>query len=200
MMLLNDEFFGKRIISDKAYVSSYAFILGEVIIEDNVIVAPHASLRADEGAPFRICKGVNIQDGVIMHGLLDRFVEIDGEQYSIYIGSHCSLAHGAIVHGPTKIGKKTFVGFRAIVHNSNIGRNCYIGHGSQVIGVTIGDNRTVPEGAIITVQQQADLLPSISEAQKHFNHDVVDYNKALVPIYAARRKKKQEKEQSVNRG
>jgi len=175
--------FGKTEVNQESFISEQATVIGQVIIEQNVIIAPGASIRADEGKPFRICKGTNIQDGVVLHGLLDKYVEVDDEKYSIHIGSHCSIAHQALIHGPTAIGKKTFIGFRAIIHSSTIGRNCFVGHGVIIEGVKIADNKYVPNGFVIDLQGLADKLPSIPEERKHFNKEVVDYNKQLCIIY-----------------
>jgi carbonic anhydrase/acetyltransferase-like protein (isoleucine patch superfamily) len=185
-----DEVFGDPEINPESYIRKGVTIDGKVIIEKDVIVSPGVSLRADEGSPFRICKGTNIQDDVVFHGLLDKFVEADGEKYSIYIGSHCSIAHKALIHGPTKIGKKTFVGFGTIIHNSIIGRNCHIGFRAIIRGVKISDNKYVADGAIINEQKSADLLPDVPKDLQEFNKEVVDYNKKLVKLYKERKKKK----------
>lgn len=172
------------IINPLAFIHPSSKIIGLVVIEECCIVAPQVSLRADEGSPFHFCKGTNIQDGVTVHGLLDRFVEVDGKQYSVFVGPHCSLAHGALIHGPTYIGKKTFVGFNAIVHNSKIGRNCHIGHGAILDGVTLPDYTKVPNGMSIDSQEQVENLPSAKEVN-NFNHEVVDFNKKLAEHYKA---------------
>lgn len=191
-----------------SYVSSRAEVVGEVFIEENVIIAPGASIRADEGSPFRIRKGTNIQDDVVLHGLLGQFVEVNGEKYSIFIDSHCSIAHKALIHGPTAIGKKTFVGFRATVHKSSVGAHCFlginavvcdakigdrchIGIGAIVKGVTIATGRFVADGSHIASQHEADILPavwdSLREEDDRFNQEVVDYNKQLAARYRERR-------------
>jgi carbonic anhydrase/acetyltransferase-like protein (isoleucine patch superfamily) len=167
---------------------------------EKVTIAPQASLRADEGSPFYIGKGSNLQDGVTLHGLLDKRIDVGGEMFSIHIGSHCSLAHGALVHGPCSIGKKTFIGFNAIVHNARVGRNCFIHHRALVEGVVLPDYTYVPRGAIVADQYEANRLPRIPrspaeprdplvpEAAIFFNEEVVDYNKKLCAIYGARRR------------
>jgi carbonic anhydrase len=196
--------FGNSKYDKKSFVSDRATVIGKVIIEENVIVAPGCSLRADEGTPFKICKGTNIQDNVIFHGLLNQFVEADGEKYSIFVDSHCSVAHRATIHGPAKIGKKTFAGFNVIIHGSTIGRNCFIdfratiknstigdychiGIGSIISGVKIGNNKYVKDGSVLIHQEDADILPNVPDAQKHkddeFNKEVVDYNKILCKKY-----------------
>lgn len=190
----NDEIFGNPHIDKEDFISSKATIIGDVILEENVIVCPNVSLRADEGTPFRIRYGTNIQDGVIFHGLKDRFVtDEEGNKYSIYIGSHSTIAHGAIIHGPTMIGKHSFVGFGAIIHNAVIGRNCHIGFGAIVRGVTIADFRYVEDGKVVNKQEIADALPAATEHHQEFNAEVVDFNKTLVQKYKKRRELKKKK-------
>ena len=56
-------------IDPKAYVHSFANVVGDVRIQAGVNVAPGSSIRADEGTPFWIGKNVLIQHGVVVHGL-----------------------------------------------------------------------------------------------------------------------------------
>lgn len=189
--MLNDEVFGDPIFdSNNCFISSKATLIGRIIIEEGVFVGPNVCMRADEGTPFKICKGTNIQDGVVLHGLYKKYVEAEEMNFSVYIGSHCTIAHQALIHGPVKIGKKTFIGFRAIIHNSIIGRNCYIGFGAIVKGVTIPDRKEVPDGMVVNSQVIAEKLNPISEEMLDFNRDVVDYNRSLIERYRERRAKK----------
>jgi len=205
-----DGIFGDPVIHKDAFISRHAIIIGKVVIDQDVMVAPGAILRADEGAPFHVCKGVNIQDMVNFHGLLDQYVEVLGKRYSIYIDSHSSITHGATVHGPAYIGKKSFLGFGSKVHNSQIGRNCFIDGdtfiknstiaeychiGAKVLisGVVIERERYVADGMIVNCQKTADALPMISKEQaendKAFNKHVVDMNKEkLCKLYHERRR------------
>lgn len=185
--IFDDTIFGNPEIHQDSFISSRSAVIGRVIIEKDVIVAPGCSIRADEGSPFMICKGTNVQDGVTFHGLHEKFVEVDGKKYSIHIGSHCSIAHNALVHGPTKIGKKTFIGPKVEIWASEIGVHCHVGHGASVIGVKIGNNKFVPNGIIIDSQEAADQLAAVTPSQQEFNKEVVDYNKSLVVHYKERR-------------
>jgi carbon dioxide concentrating mechanism protein CcmM len=56
-------------IDPTAYIHSFSNIIGDIRIGANVTVAPGTSIRADEGHPFYIGAGTNVQDGVIIHGL-----------------------------------------------------------------------------------------------------------------------------------
>ncbi len=191
-MGFDDKIFGNPDFNpDCCFISSRSAVIGKVIIEDNVIIAPGASIRADEGSPFRIGQCTNIQDEVIVHGLLDKYVTENGKKYSVFIGKFCSIAHGAIIHGPTKIGDKTFVGFRTIIHNSIVGKNCFIAHGAIVDSVKIADNRFVKDGMVVDSQEIADKLPKVPRAKAEFNKEVVEYNKKLCQLYKERRQAKQ---------
>ncbi|MCG7847879.1 MAG: carbonate dehydratase, partial [ANME-2 cluster archaeon] len=95
------------IISESAWISETAVIVGNVTIEDDVFVAHNAVIRADElGSSIVIDRGSNVQDNVVIHAM-------SGSKVSI--GSTTSLAHGCIVHGPCLIGDGCFVGFGAVV-------------------------------------------------------------------------------------
>ncbi len=189
IVFFDDEFFGNPTYNDEhCYISRSARITGNVVFEDGVIVCPHVTIRADEGTPFKVCKGTNIQDAVIMHGLLNEFVEDEhGNKFSILIGSHTTIGHAALVHGPAKIGKKTFIGFKSVVHRSTVGRNCYVGIGAIIEGVDIGDFRYVRSGMVVDCQTIADSLPMVTDEQKEFNKKVVDKNKNLIKVYQKRR-------------
>jgi SulP family sulfate permease len=166
-----------------AYVHPKASVIGRVVLGDDVHVAADTSLRADEGSPFFIGAGSNVQDGVILHALKNRCVRVGGQPWAIYVGRNVSIAHDALVHGPCYIGDHTFIGFKAVVHDSVVGNNCYIGIGAVVVGVEIPDGRAVPHGAIVDSADAVDRLPPASEAHSEFNHDVVEVNRGLAAAY-----------------
>jgi SulP family sulfate permease len=56
---------------------------------------------------------------------------------------------------------------------------------SKVVGVTVPDGRFVPHGSIIDSMDKVDALPMVSDAQHHFNADVVDVNRGLAAAYRA---------------
>jgi SulP family sulfate permease len=168
-----------------AYVHPDGSVIGKVVLGDHVHVAADTSLRADEGSPFFIGPNSNIQDGVILHALKEKYVEVAGEEWAIYIGKDVSIAHNALIHGPTYIGDHSFVGFNAVVHDSVVGSGCYIGIGAIVVGVEIPDGRFVPHGTIVDTADAVDKLPLASEHHREFNEDVVEVNRGLAIAYAA---------------
>jgi SulP family sulfate permease len=171
------------VIPSTAFVHPQAAVIGQVVLSENVHIAAGSSVRADEGTPFFIGPNTNIQDGVVIHALKQKHVQVDGEKWAVFVGRNVSMAHDALVHGPCYVGDDTFIGFKAVVHDSIVGRGCFIGIGAVVVGVSVPDGRSVPHGSIIDTQDKADGLPTATDAHRHFNEDVVDVNKGLAAAY-----------------
>lgn len=167
-----------------ACVGPFACVIGDVTICENVFIAPHASVRADEGTPFYIGAHTNIQDGVILHGLADKRISHNGQDYSIYIGQHVSCGHGCIIHGPCELGDRVFVGFGALVLNAVVGAGCTVSHHAMVMGVHIAPERYVPAGVLVDTQKKADGLPPVSDGDKAFAAGVQLVNNAFPTAYA----------------
>ncbi|MCD4703536.1 MAG: carbonic anhydrase [Methanosarcinaceae archaeon] len=175
------------IIDNTAYIHPYATVIGEVKIGSDVMVCPHASIRADEGTPIHIGEQSNVQDGVVLHGLetLDPVgkeiapnnVEFGEGHYSIYIGERVSLAHQSQIHGPALIGDDTFVGMQAFVFKARVSDRCVLEPGSRIIGVDIPPGRYVSAGAVVTSQEEADMLPEV-----HPEYPYRNTNEAVVKV------------------
>ncbi|MGE6547913.1 carbonate dehydratase [Bacillus mycoides] len=171
-------------IDKTAFISPFSSVIGDVRIKDNVYVAPNVSVRADEGTPFYISSNTNLQDGVILHGLLNKFVSVDDKEYSIYIGKKVSVAHGALIHGPCYIGNKVFVGFKAIVYNAIIGEGTVISYNAVVTnGVRVSANRFVPPGANIDTQEKANALIRVPKDEEEFAREVQRVNQEFPASY-----------------
>ncbi|NUN64925.1 carbon dioxide concentrating mechanism protein CcmM [Pseudanabaena biceps] len=167
-------------IDPSAYVHSFSNLIGDVYIGANVLIAPGTSIRADEGSPFYIGDSTNVQDGVVIHGLeKGRVVGDDGKEYSVWIGASTSITHMALIHGPAYIGNNCFVGFRSTVFNARVGDGCVISLHALVQDVEIPAGKYIPSGAVITTQQQADLLPNVRESEQNFASHVVGINDSL---------------------
>ncbi|CAN5777564.1 hypothetical protein BH09MYX1_BH09MYX1_42660 [soil metagenome] len=172
-------------VARSAFVHHQASVIGKVILGEHVNIAPGSSVRADEGSPFFIGDNTNIQDGVVLHALKDKYVHVGGERWAIYVGKNVSIAHDALVHGPCYVGDETFIGFKAVVHDSVVGARCFVGIGAVVVGVEVPDGRFVPHGRIVDSKEAVAALPLVSENQMEFNEDVVEVNRGLAAAYRA---------------
>ncbi len=167
-------------IDPTAFVHSFSNIIGDVRIGAEVLVAPGTSIRADEGSPFYIGAGSNVQDGVIIHGLEQgRVTGEDGQAYSVWIGEDSSITHGVLVHGPAYVGKNCFIGFRSTIFNARVNDGCIVMMHCLIQDVEIPAGRYVASGSVITTQQQADRLPPVRAEDVAFAQHVVGINDAL---------------------
>jgi len=167
-------------VEPTAYVHASANIIGNIFIGANVLIAPGTSIRADEGSPFYIGEGTNVQDGVVIHGLEQGQVLGDDQQpYSVWIGKNSSITHMALVHGPAYVGDNCFIGFRSTVFNARVGHGSIVMMHALVKDVEIPPGKYVPSGSIITNQKQADRLPDVQAADIEFATHVVGINDAL---------------------
>ncbi|HPD56173.1 MAG TPA: carbonic anhydrase [Smithellaceae bacterium] len=174
------------IIDASAYVHPLAAVIGNVILGKNIMVAPTACVRGDEGQPIYVGDDSNIQDGVVIHALETEtdgkpveknLMEVNGKKYAVYVGSRVSLAHQVQIHGPAVVMDNTFVGMKALVFKSFVGKNCVIEPGVILMGVKVPDGRYAEAGAIVKNQRDADNLPAITD-----NYPLKDMNKGVVHV------------------
>jgi len=184
------------VIGAGTYVHPLAAVIGNVILGKNVMVAPTACVRGDEGQPLHVGDDTNVQDGVVIHALETELdgkpveknqVEVNGKKYAVYVGNRVSLAHQVHIHGPAVVMDDTFVGMKVLIFKSSVGKNCVIEPGVMLMGVKVADGRYVPAGSIIKTQPEADSLPMITADYpfKDMNKGVLHVNKALAKGYLA---------------
>ncbi|MEM9219844.1 MAG: ribulose bisphosphate carboxylase small subunit [Cyanobacteria bacterium P01_F01_bin.150] len=167
-------------IAASAYVHPNSNLIGDVRLDENVMVAPNTSIRADEGTPFYIGENTNVQDGVVIHGLeKGRVLGDDQKAYSVWIGHHTCITHMSLIHGPAYVGNDCFIGFRSTVFNAHVGHGCIVMMHALIQDVEIPPGKYVPSGAVITTQQAADRLPDANDGDRSFSHHVVEVNQAL---------------------
>jgi carbon dioxide concentrating mechanism protein CcmM len=167
-------------IDPSAYVHPSSSIIGDVRIGADVLIAPGTSIRADEGNPFYIGEGTNVQDGVVIHGLEQgRVAGDDKTPYSVWIGQDTSIAHMALIHGPAYVGDNCFIGFRSTVFNSRVGDGCIVMMHCLIENAEIPAGKYIPSGTIITSQDQADRLSDVKIGDTDFAEHVIGINDAL---------------------
>jgi carbon dioxide concentrating mechanism protein CcmM len=167
-------------IDPSVYIHPLTNVIGDVQIGTQVHIAPGVSIRADEGMPFHIGANVNIQDGVVIHGLEQgRVTGDDGEPYSVWISDSASITHMALIHGPAYVGNGCFIGFRSTVFNARVGDGCIVMSHALIENVEIPAGKYVASGSVVIHQQQADRLPNVQESDSKFARHVVGINQKL---------------------
>ena len=106
----------------KVYIAPNATVVGDVVLGENVNIWYGAVLRGDNGA-ITVGEGTNIQDNAVLHD-------------PTVVGKHCTIGHGAIIHGCT-IGDGCLIGMGAIILNGAVlEEGCLVGAGAVVTGKT----------------------------------------------------------------
>ncbi len=165
-------------VEDTAYIHPTAVIIGRVKIGGNVFVGPGAVVRADEqSSSITIESNCNIQDRVLIHAL---------EGSSVLVGKNTSLAHGCIVHGPSKISENCFIGFGSVIFSADINNGVCIKHLVVVEGVTVLPERIIESHSLINCETDVVSLGHVDKKNKEFMERVVEVNLNLVEEYKNR--------------
>ncbi|OLS33824.1 carbonic anhydrase [Bacillus sp. MRMR6] len=182
------------VIDKTSYIHHFASVIGSVSINKECFIGPFASIRGDEGLKIYIGDYSNIQDGVVIHGMKNfefgsnvvmNSVFKNNAPFSVYISDRCTLAPQSQINGPARIDSNVFIGTQCLILDAYVKENVVIEPGAKVMGVTIPQNRYVQAGRVITKQEDADQLPSISEGYRYFNVNkrIVSANRELALGY-----------------
>ena len=108
-------------IHPTAFVSEFAYIVGDVELGPNSSIWPGAVIRADSGK-IQIGAGSNVQDNSVLHADADA-----------KIGDHVTIGYGVVCHART-IGNGSLIGNGATLNDGVIlGENCLVAAGSTVV-------------------------------------------------------------------
>ena len=134
------------VIHETAFVSEFAYVIGDVEIGEGSSVWPGAIIRADMGS-IVIGRFTNIQDNSIVHGDAD-----------VVIGDYVTVGHKVLCHAK-KIGEGSVLGNGAILNDGVvIGDYSFIASGAMLVdNVEIAERSLVvgsPGKAIRTVSER----------------------------------------------
>ncbi|MFB6469893.1 MAG: gamma carbonic anhydrase family protein [Vulcanisaeta sp. AZ3] len=120
-------------IGSNVFIASTAYVIGDVVIGNNVSIWPHAVIRGDEDS-IVIGDESNVQDGAVIH--------VD-KSYPVRVGRGVTIGHRAIVHGAT-VEDEVIIGMGAIILNGAV-----IGSGSIVgAGAVVTQGTKIPPGSV----------------------------------------------------
>lgn len=112
----------RPVVHPSAYVHPQAVLIGDVIIEAGVYIAPFATLRADFGRIY-VQEFANVQDNCVIHGFPKSVTLLEPMAH---------IGHSSILHGCT-VRKNALIGINStILDDSEIGENSIVGANSFV--------------------------------------------------------------------
>lgn len=138
------------------YIAPNATVVGDVILEENANIWYGAVLRGDSGT-ITVGEGSNVQDNAVLHD-------------KVTMGKHCTVGHGAIVHGCT-LGDECLIGMGAIVLNGAVlGDGCIVGAGAVVTG-----KMNAPAGSVLLGSPAKVVKSATSEQIEGSIHNAQHY-------------------------
>ncbi len=167
-------------IHPTALIDPSAQIIGNVIVEKNVFIAPLAVIRSDDRgpngrvAPITICEDVNVQDGVIIHSH-------GGEL--VIIGARTTVAHGVVIHGPCIIAEDCFLALRSIVYASTIEKSVWVGICALVKNAKIDAFSYIPPNTVVSARSDVMNLGFVNEKEQQYMKEVLEANARLRDDY-----------------
>ena len=130
------EYKGKRPkLGERVFIAEGAMIVGDVEIGDHSSAWFNSVVRGDVDI-IRIGKYTNIQDGSVLHGMLN--------QCPVILRDYVTVGHGAMLHG-CEIASNCLIGMRAtILNNAKIAAHCIV-----AAGAVITEGMVVPERSLV---------------------------------------------------
>lgn len=126
----------KPLIDSSAFVHPLAAITGNVEIGKNVYIGPGAAIRGDFGK-ITIRDGCNVQENCVLHCF-------PGAE--VVLNENAHLGHGAIVHG-SNIGRNCLIGMNAVVMDEVVlGEECIVGALTFIKQGSVFDRRSLLVG------------------------------------------------------
>jgi carbon dioxide concentrating mechanism protein CcmM len=119
-------------------------------IGENSDAGERSAIRADEGVPIVIGEDANIGERVTFHAL---------KGTDLKVGDRLAAGDGSVLHGPLEVGDNLRVGERGVVFRCNVGEGAIIAGPVDEDGVPeleIPDGTDIPDGAVITTQEELD--------------------------------------------
>lgn len=108
-------------VAETAWVSEFAYVVGNVEIGEHASVWPGVTVRGDGKDPIVIGDYVNIQEGSVIHG------------NGLTLEDRVSVGHSVVVHCE-RVGSGSLLGNNCTVLNRAIlGENCLIAANSVVL-------------------------------------------------------------------
>lgn len=138
-------------IGDGANLAELVRITGDVRLGEGSAVGQRSAIRADEGTPIVIGRRARIQSRVTFHALKGTSVEV---------GDNARIGDGNVIHGPVSIGDNFVAEDDCVVFQATVENNVTVRSGATVAGnFVLREGTIVPEGAVVTNQDEADALP-----------------------------------------
>lgn len=146
-------------VADTAWVSEFAYVVGNVEIGEYASIWPGVTIRGDGSTTIVIGSHVNVQEGSVVHG--------DG----LIIEDNVSVGHCVVVHCD-RVGEGSLLGNNCTVLNSVVlGPQCLVAANSVILSGTNIPERSFVTGVPGVVKRE--VTPQQIAGMRHTSQELV---------------------------
>ena len=146
-------------IAETAWVSEFAYVVGNVEIGEYASIWPGVTVRGDGDDAIVIGDYVNIQEGSVIHG------------NGLTLEDRVSVGHSVVVHCD-RVGRGSLLGNNCTVLNKvTLGENCLVAANAAVLAGT-----QIPPNSFVTgipAQVKRAVTEKQLSAMRHTNEELV---------------------------
>ena len=144
-------------VADSAWVSEFAYVVGDVEIGEHCSIWPGVTIRGDGEKGIVIGKFVNVQEGSVVHGS------------GMVIEDYVSIGHCVVVHCD-RVGEGSLLGNNCtVLGDVALGKQCLIAANSVVLS---GSN--IPDKSFVTgipAAVKREVSPKQTEEMAHTSRE-----------------------------
>lgn len=144
-------------VADTAWVSEFAYVVGDVEIGEHSSIWPGVTIRGDGEHKIVLGDYVNVQEGSVIHG------------NGLVIEDRVTIGHSVVVHGD-HIGEGSLLGNNCtFLHRSTLGKNCLIAANSVILSGSKVPDRSFVTGVPGSIKREVteDQIESMLHTANH---------------------------------
>ena len=152
-------------VADTAWVSEFAYVVGDVEIGEYSSIWPGVTVRGDGEETIVIGDYVNIQEGSVVHG------------GGLIIENHVSIGHCVVVHCD-RVGEGSLLGNNCtVLPRVVLGKQCLVAANSAILSGHEIPDRSFVTGIPGSVKRQ--VTEEQIDSMRHTVEEMVDRSKAF---------------------
>jgi carbonic anhydrase/acetyltransferase-like protein (isoleucine patch superfamily) len=129
-------------VADTAWVSEFAYVVGDVEIGEHCSIWPGVTIRGDGQKKITIGNYVNVQEGSVIHGS------------GMVIEDYVTVGHSVVVHCD-RVGEGSLLGNNCtVLHRATVGKQCLIAANAVVTSDSQIPDRSFVTGIPGTIKRQ----------------------------------------------
>ena len=147
-------------IADTAWVSEFAYVVGDVEIGEYCSIWPGVTIRGDGEGPVSIGNYVNVQEGSVVHGS------------NMVIEDYVTVGHCVVVHCD-RVGEGSLLGNNCtVLTDVTLGKQCLIAANAVVLSGARIPDRSFVTGVPGEVKRE--ISDRQAQAMRHTAEELVD--------------------------